>query len=146
MAMKLFRQDRKIEALASTPLFAGLSKKELTELARMTEDVTVEAGEVLCREGELGREFFVIMDGDAEVTRKGKRLEKRGDGDFFGEIALIEDIPRTATVTAKTPLRLFVLTSREFRPMLDDHPAIERKVLRALAKRLLSLSRDPSLA
>ena len=67
-------------------------------------------------------------------------------GDFFGEIALIEDMPRTATVTAKTQLRLFVLTSREFRPMLDDHPAIERKVLRALAKRLLSLSGDPSLA
>src|SRR5215211_6161519 len=139
MGMKLFRQDRKVEALASTPLFAGLSKKELTELARMTEDVTIEPGEVLCKEGELGREFFVIMDGEAEVTRKGKRLEKRGGGDFFGEI------PLTATVTAKTPVRLFVLTSRQFRPLLDDHPAIERKVLRALAKRLLSLSRDPSL-
>src|ERR671922_2373547 len=131
--MKLFRQDRKVEALRSTPLFAGLSKKELTELARMTDDVTVEPGEVLCKEGELGREFFVIMDGEAEVTRKGRRLEQRGGGDFFGEITLIEDIPRTATVTAKTPVRLFVLTSRTFRPMLDDHPAIERKVLRALA-------------
>jgi CRP/FNR family transcriptional regulator, cyclic AMP receptor protein len=144
--MKLFRQDHKVEALANTPLFAGLSKKELTELARMTEDVRVEAGGVLCREGELGREFFVIMDGEAQVTRKGKRLEKRGGGDFFGEIALIEDVPRTATVTAATPLRLFALTSRDFRHMLDDHPAIERKVLRALAKRLISLSRDPSLA
>ena len=144
--MKLFRQDSKVEALARTPLFVGLSKKELRELARKTDDLTVEAGEVLCKEGELGREFFVIMDGEAEVTRKGRRLEQRGGGDFFGEIALIEDIPRTATVTAKTPLRLFVLTSREFRPMLDDHPAIERKVLRALAKRLVSLSRDPSVA
>jgi CRP/FNR family transcriptional regulator, cyclic AMP receptor protein len=144
--MKLFRQGRKVEALARTPLFAGLSKKELRELARMTDDITVEAGDVLCKEGELGREFFVIMEGEAEVTRKGKRLEKRGGGDFFGEIALIEDTPRTATVKAKTPLRLFVLTSRAFRPMLDDHPAIERKVLRALAKRLVSLTRDPSVA
>src|SRR5919108_2473016 len=144
--MKLFRQDRKVEALARAPLFAGLSKKELRELARVTDDLTVEAGEVLCKEGELGREFFVIMDGEAEVTRKGRRLEQRGGGDFFGEITLIEDIPRTATVTAKTPLRLFVLTSRAFRPLLDDHPAIERKVLRALAKRLVSLSRDPSVA
>jgi CRP/FNR family cyclic AMP-dependent transcriptional regulator len=144
--MKLFRQDLKVEALARAPLFAGLSKKELRELARVTEDVTAEAGEVLCKEGEVGREFFVIMDGEAEVTKKGKRLEKRGGGDFFGEIALIEDIPRTATVTAKTPLRFFVLTSQAFRPMLDDYPAIERKVLRALAKRLISMSRDPSLA
>jgi CRP/FNR family cyclic AMP-dependent transcriptional regulator len=144
--MKLFRQDRKVEALANAPLFAGLSKRELTELARITEDITVEAGGVLCREGELGKEFFVIMDGEAEVTRNGKRLETRGGGDFFGEIALIEDIPRTATVTAVTPLRLFALTSRDFRLMLDDHPAIERKVLRALAKRLISMSRDPSLA
>ena len=144
--MKLFRQDSKVEALARTPLFAGLSKKELRELARVTDDVSADPGEVLCKEGEVGREFFVIMDGEAEVTRKGKRLEKRGGGDFFGEIALIEDIPRTATVTAKTPLRFFVLTSRAFRPMLDDYPAIERKVLRALAKRLISMSRDPSLA
>ena len=144
--MKLFRQDRKVEALARTPLFEGLSKKELRALARVTDDLAVEPGEVLCKEGELGREFFVIMDGEAEITRKGKRLEERGGGDFFGEIALIEDIPRTATVTAKTPLRLFVLTSRAFRPMLDDHPAIERKVLRALAKRLVSLARDPSVA
>jgi CRP-like cAMP-binding protein len=144
--VKLFRQDSKVEALARTPLFAGLSKKELRELARVTDDVSADPGEVLCKEGEVGREFFVIMDGEAEVTRKGKRLEKRGGGDFFGEIALIEDIPRTATVTAKTPLRFFVLTSRAFRPMLDDHPGIERKVLRALAKRLISMSRDPSLA
>jgi CRP/FNR family cyclic AMP-dependent transcriptional regulator len=144
--VRLFRQDMKVEALAKAPLFDGLSKKELTQLARLTDDMQVEAGFVLCKEGQLGHEFFVVMDGEVEIIRGGTRVDSRGDGDFFGEIALIADVPRTATVTAKTPLRFFVLASREFRQMLDDYPRIERKVLRAVAKRLVSLSADPSLA
>ena len=144
--VRLFRQDSKVEALAKAPLFEGLSKKELTQLARVTDDMQVEAGFVLCKEGQLGREFFVLMDGEVEISRRGRRVESRGGGDIFGEIALIADVPRTATVTAKTPLRFFVLTAQAFRPMLDDYPTIERKVLRAVAKRLASLSADPSLA
>jgi CRP/FNR family transcriptional regulator, cyclic AMP receptor protein len=144
--VRLFRQDTKVEALAKAPLFEGLSKKELTQLARVTEDMQVEAGFVLCKEGQLGREFFVVMDGEVEISRRGSRMESRGGGDFFGEIALIADVPRTATVIAKTPLRFFVLTSRAFRQMLDDYPRTERKVLQAVAKRLVSLSADPSLA
>jgi CRP/FNR family cyclic AMP-dependent transcriptional regulator len=144
--VRLFRQDTKVEALAKAPLFEGLSKKELTQLARVTEDMQVEPGFVLCKEGQPGREFFVVMDGEVEISRRGSRMESRGGGDFFGEIALIADVPRTATVIAKTPLRFFVLTSRAFQPMLDDHPRVERKVLQAVAKRLVSLSADPSLA
>lgn len=143
--MRLFRQDIKVEALAKAPLFEGLSKKELTQLARMTDDLEVEAGYVLCKEGQLGHEFFVVMDGEVEISRGGRRLES-GSQDFFGEIALIADVRRTATVIAKTPLRFFVITARDFRVMLDDHPTVERKVLRAVAKRLVSLSPDPSLA
>lgn len=141
----MFRQDIKMEALAKAPLFEGLSKKELTQLARMTDDLEVEAGYVLCKEGQRGHEFFVVMDGDVEISRGGRRLES-GSQDFFGEIALIADVRRTATVIAKTPLRFFVITARDFRVMLDDHPTVERKVLRAVAKRLVSLSPDPSLA
>ena len=143
--MGLFRQDTKVAALAKAPLFEGLSKRELGQLARMTDDLEVEPGTVLCKQGKPGREFFVVMDGDVEIKRNGRRVKTSG-GDFFGEIALIDDVPRTATVTATTKLRFFVLTARDFRRMLDEHPAVERKVLRQLAKRLLAESRDPSLA
>jgi CRP/FNR family transcriptional regulator, cyclic AMP receptor protein len=144
--VKLFPQDTKVDALRSAPLFEGLSRKELVQLARMSDDLEVPPGQVLCKEGEVGQEFFVIIDGKVEITRKGKRVATRGAGDFFGEIALLEDTPRMATVTAKTPLRLFVLTRRDFRHLVDENPRVERKVLRALARRVVELSRDPTLA
>ena len=136
--MRLFSANTKADALARAPLFEGLSRKELAQLARMTEDVEVDPGKVLVREGETGREFFVIVDGEVEVTKGGKSLGTRGGGDFFGEIALIEHVPRTATVTAKTPVRFFVLTSQAFASLLDHNPGVERKVLRALARRVLA--------
>jgi CRP/FNR family cyclic AMP-dependent transcriptional regulator len=144
--MKLFSQDTKVKALGRAPLFEGLSRKELTQLARVSEDLEVEPGTVLCREGETGQEFFVIVDGKVKITRKGRRVAMRGGGDFVGEIALLEDIPRTATVTAETPLRLFVLTRKDFRHLLDTNPRVEGKVLRTLARRLAETSRDPALA
>jgi CRP/FNR family transcriptional regulator, cyclic AMP receptor protein len=134
------RQDTKVQALRAAPLFEGLAKKDLVELARNSEDVDVPAGKVLCTEGETGSEFFVIVEGDVEVKRKGKRVAMRGPGEFFGEMALLEDVPRTATVTAKTPLRFFVLTRQSFLRLLDAEPGVERKVLRALARRALANS------
>ena len=144
--MRLFSQDTKVQALKRAPLFEGLSRKELVLLARVTEDLEVPAGKVLCREGETGQEFFVIVEGKTDVTSKGKRVATRGDGDFVGEIALLEDTKRTATVTAKTPLRLFVLTRRDFRRLVNENPSVERKVLQALARRVVELSTDPTLA
>jgi len=144
--VKLFSQNTKVEALRRAPLFRGLSRKELVELARLTEDLDVPAGKVLCKEGDIGQEFFVIVDGKVEVTKKGKRVATRGGGEFFGEIALLEDTPRMATVTAKTKLRLFVLTRKDFRHLVEEHPSVERKVLRALARRVVELSGDPMLA
>ena len=140
--MRLFSANTKVDALARAPLFEGLSRKELEQLAKVTEDLEVEAGKVLCREGETGREFFVIIDGEVDVTKGGKHLGTRGSGDFFGEIALIEHVPRTATVTAKTPVRFFVLTSQAFSSLLDHNPGVERKVLRALAKRVLATAAE----
>jgi CRP/FNR family transcriptional regulator, cyclic AMP receptor protein len=131
-------RDTKVQALARTTLFAGLPKKHLVELARQTDDMDVEAGRVLCKEGQSGREFFVILEGQADVTKKGRRVGSLGPGDFFGEIALIESIPRTATVTAKGPLRFFVLTRQSFSRLLDTEPTVERQVLRALARRVLA--------
>jgi CRP-like cAMP-binding protein len=144
--VRLFTQDTRVRALSRAPLFEGLSKKELTTLARVAEDLEVEAGTVLCREGEFGHEFFVIVEGEVDVKRKGRRVDTERSGDFFGEIALLENTRRTATVTAKTPLRFFVLTRQAFRRLLDENPGVERKVLRALAKRLLAMSNDPALA
>lgn len=144
--MRLFNQDTKVQALKRAPLFEGLSRKELVLLARVTEDLEVPAGKVLCSEGETGQEFFVIVEGKTDVTSKGKRVATRGDGDFVGEIALLEDTKRTATVTAKTPLRLFVLTRQDFRRLVNENRSIERKVMQALAHRVVELSADPTLA
>jgi CRP-like cAMP-binding protein len=140
----LFSHDTKVDALRRATLFSGLSKKELGELAKVTEDMEVAAGKVLCREGETGREFFVILEGEAEVTKDGNRIATLSEGDFFGEIALVEHRPRTATVTASDDLRFFVLTSQAFWGLLDHKPEIQREVLRLLAARLAGESDDPT--
>ena len=87
---------------------------DLTTLARVSEELEVEPGSVLCREGEIGQEFFVIVDGKVKVTRKGRRIATRGTGDFVGEIALLEEIPRTATVTASGTVVLRTLAREPF--------------------------------
>ena len=144
--MRMFSQDAKVQALKGVPLFEGLSRKELVQLERVCEDVEVEPGKVLCQEGQIGHEFFVILDGKVQVTRKGGRVATPSNGDFVGEIALVTELARTATVTAETPVRFFVLTRREFDAVLDQNPKVERKVLRALARRLAETSSDPTLA
>ena len=143
--MPLFSHDTKVEALQRAPLFESLSRSELEELAKRTDDLDFAAGKVLCKEGESGGEFYVIMSGEVEVTRGGQKLATVGDGGFFGEISLMQDVPRNATVTAITPIRSFVLTRGRFLKLLDDQPGVERKVLRALANRLSSVSDDPTL-
>ena len=143
--MRRGTQNAKLEALRRAPLFEGLSKKELTELARVTDELAVPEGTVLCKEGGVGGEFFVILDGTARVTRHGEQLATRSAGEFVGEIALLTTSRRTATVTATTPLRCFVLTGRDFRRVLDENRAVERKVMQALAERVLSYAADPAL-
>jgi CRP/FNR family transcriptional regulator, cyclic AMP receptor protein len=144
--MRLFSQDTKVQALKGAPLFEGLSRKELVQLARVCEDLELEPGKVLCKEGQIGHEFFVIVDGKVQVTQKGRPVRTMSSGGFLGEIALVTEMPRTATATAETPVRLFVLTGRDFRDVLDKNPNVERKVLRALARRLAETSSDPTIA
>jgi len=133
----LFPHDTKVDALAKAPLFAALSRQELGALAKATEDLEVEEGKTLTREGDLGREFFVIVEGDVSVMQEGNEIRRLGAGDFFGEIALIYDnARRTATVTAVSPLRFFVLTRQSFRSLLEHQPEIEEKVMAALEERL----------
>jgi CRP-like cAMP-binding protein len=141
-----FRQDTKTEALKRSPLFEGLSRKQLAHIARLSDDLDVPAGTVLCEEGSRGQEFFVIIEGDAAVTRAGAHVATLRGGEFFGEIALLEPVKRTATVTAATSLRFFVISRQAFKSVLDTDPGIERKVLLALARRLVALSGDPTLS
>jgi CRP-like cAMP-binding protein len=137
--MQLFSHDAKADALANAPLFRNLSRNDLVALAKVTEDLEVEEGKVLAREGDIGHEFFVIVDGEVDVAKEGETVRMLGSGDFFGEIALIWESPRrTATVTAATPIRLFVLTRPAFRGLIDHHPDIEEKVLEALEERVRS--------
>jgi CRP-like cAMP-binding protein len=134
--MRLFSKDVKVEALKQAPLFEGLSKKELTTLVSATDDLALDPGTVLCREGRIGTEFFVIVEGDAEVTQGGKTVATLSGGDFVGEIALLTATKRTATVTATTPLRCFVLTQSAFRRVLADSPSVQVKVMKSLAERV----------
>jgi CRP-like cAMP-binding protein len=145
--MRRFRQDTKLDALRRSPLFADLSQRQLVQIARLSDDLEVPPGTVLCKEGSRGREFFVIVDGEVTVTRAQKQVATLGNGDFFGEIALLEPVKRTATVTAATPLSFFVISDVAFRSVLDTDPKIEHKVLVALARRLIALTGgDPTLA
>jgi CRP-like cAMP-binding protein len=135
--MQLFSHDAKADALAKAPLFRNLSRGDLVALAKVTEDMEFDEGKVLAREGEIGHEFFVIVDGEVEVAKDGATVRNLGPGDFFGEIALIWDSPRrTATVTATGTVRLFVLTRQAFRGLIDHHPDIEEKVLEAVEERV----------
>lgn len=130
------RKNAKIELLKRVPLFARCSGKELEEIAMVADELDFKEGKELATEGAAGREFFVIVDGTAEVTRGNRKLRTLSDGDFFGEISLITKLPRTASVTTISPLRALVITDRSFRRMLDRSPAIQRKVLEALGERL----------
>jgi CRP/FNR family transcriptional regulator, cyclic AMP receptor protein len=128
--------DSKAKTIAKVPLFSRCSKRELARIAQLADEIDLPAGKVLTREGERGREFFVILDGSAEVRRGTRSLPPMKTGDFFGEIALVTNEPRTATVTAATPLRALVITDRAFRDLLHDSPDIQGKVLEAVASRL----------
>ena len=129
-------KDAKIDLLKNVPLFAGCSKTELQRIASLADELDLGDGATLIREGERGREFIVIADGTVRVTRNGKQLRELGAGDFIGEIALVADVPRTATVTATSPVRLLVVTDRAFRGLLEQMPSIAKKVLQSLGERL----------
>jgi len=128
--------NAKVNLLKRSPLFEHCSKSELQQIARIADELDLREGKVLMREGERGREFFVIVSGEVEVRRKGRKVATLGPGSFVGEMALISKIPRTATVTALTPLDVLVITDRAFLSLLERTPAIAIKVTRTLAERV----------
>ncbi|MDH4345588.1 MAG: cyclic nucleotide-binding domain-containing protein [Thermoleophilia bacterium] len=134
------RKNRKAELLRSVPLFSECSKRELGDVAELADELSVPAGTALMREGERGREFVVLVEGTVKVTRKGRKVAELGDGDFVGEIALVADVPRTATVVASSPLRMLVVSDRAFQRLLRQQPALAAKVMRSLGERLAAMS------
>jgi len=129
-------KDAKLELLRRAPLFANCSKKELSEIAGIADEIDLREGKELTRQGAPGREFFVLIEGTADVVKDGQKVNTLEGGDFFGEIALVHHAPRTATVVATLPVRTLVITERNFKRLLDGSPEIQRKVMVALAERL----------
>jgi CRP/FNR family cyclic AMP-dependent transcriptional regulator len=132
----VLKKDKKIELIAGVPLFADCSRRELRELAEVIDEVVVPADYQLTREGAAGREFVIIIDGAADVTRRGRKVNTLAAGDFLGEIALVSGQPRTATVKTTQPTHALVLTAPAFRSLLRRLPSMQWKVLEALAARL----------
>jgi CRP-like cAMP-binding protein len=131
-------KDAKMDLICSVPLFEDCSRKELREIAAAADEVVVPAGYVLTKEGASGKELVVIVEGAAEVRRRGRKINELGSGDFLGEIALISGSPRTATVRTTQPTHALVLTGQAFRRLVKSIPSMQIKVLEALARRLPS--------
>ena len=130
-----FGKDVKTELISRVPLFEHCSKGELQEIAAIADEIDIAEGKELTTEGSPGREFFVIIEGTASVAQDGDQINDLGPGDFFGEVALVKDTPRTATVTATSPVRALVVTRQNFKRLIERQPDIERTVLKALVDR-----------
>ena len=128
--------------LAKVPIFSECTKRELNIIARASKEVPHKAGTVIAREGERGIGLFLILEGDCRVSIGGKTKAKLGPGDFFGEVALLDGGPRTATVTATDDVRLLGITGWVFRGLLMEHPSIALKTLEAVAGRLRSVTKE----
>ena len=134
--MVLRRHSDKVDVLKMVPLFSGLNRRHLDHIAREADEVTEKTGAVLTRQGGLGREFLLILEGNARVERDGKVIARLERGDFFGEMSLIDGMPRSASVIAESPTALLVIEARSFRNLLDTVPGLQRKLLITLCTRL----------
>jgi len=128
--------DKKVELIRKVPLFSHLSRKQLAQVAKVADEIDLREGKEMTREGAPGREFFVILEGSADVRKGGRKINSLQPGDFFGEIALVTSVPRTATVAATSPVRALVVTDRSFRHLLEESPDIKTRVMQAMAARL----------
>jgi CRP-like cAMP-binding protein len=129
-------KDAKVELLKRVPLFSKLKHKQLEEIAHIADEIDLPAGKEMATEGDRGREFFVLLKGEADVTKSGEKINTMKEGDFFGEIALVTKMPRTATVTATSDVDVLVITEPAFDNLLKKSPEIGRGVAEALAERV----------
>ena len=136
------RMDPKIKALSTVGIFSGCSQKELQSVARLCTPLSLEEGFVLTKEGTAGLQCFVIADGTANVTIGGRKVNEVGPGECVGELALLDGGPRTATVTAESPMNVYALSVSEFRSLLRVSPSILGKIATSLARRLRAREAD----
>jgi CRP-like cAMP-binding protein len=132
----LLHKDAKIELLKGVPLFADCSKSELAQIALLADELDLPGERELTQEGATGREFVILVEGEADVMRDGNLIAGLGPGDFVGEIALVTGQPRTATVRTRGAARVLVINAQAFRTLMQDVPAIQAHVLMAVAARL----------
>jgi CRP/FNR family cyclic AMP-dependent transcriptional regulator len=132
--MLFIKRDQKIDLLKKVPMFSSLSNRQLIEIAKHAESVSVEAGKVLAQQGVRGLEFFFIVEGKAQVQKNEKTIRQLTSGDFFGEISLIDREPRTATVIADTDMTLLVVNTTSFDHLLEAIPGLQRKIMLALCR------------
>ena len=132
-------KDPKLDLLASVPLFTGLGRGELEQLAQLVDEIDVPGGHVLMRQGQPGDEMFVVVRGELEIDRDGRLINRQGPGAAVGEMSLLSEGPRTATVTTVGPTSLLVLGHREFHSLMDAHPTVRLRVLEGLADKIRNL-------
>lgn len=138
------RKKSKADVLKNVWLFSACTTKELGRIGALVDEADVNEGSVLMTEGAAGNEFFAVVEGKATAKLRGKKLANYGPGDFFGEMALLDQGPRSATITADTDMSLYVLDAKSFSTLIDRHPAVARKILRGLAQRLRKAEKAPT--
>jgi len=131
--------DPKVDLIASIPIFAKMGRRELEQVAQLVDEVDVPAGRVLMRQGTTGSEMVVLVEGRVEVERNGHSLGERGPGAVLGELSLLSEGPRTATVTTTEPSRLLIAGHGAFHELMDDHPSVRLCVLNGLADKIRTL-------
>ncbi|MDQ3793972.1 MAG: cyclic nucleotide-binding domain-containing protein [Actinomycetota bacterium] len=134
----------KLQLIADVPMFSACTKQEVKRIAALANRVDVGEGQVLTAEGDRGKEFYIIAEGEASVTVRGNHVATLGPGEFFGETALLDPGPRTATVSAATPMVVYKVEGEDFRSLLIDVPFIARNILRGIARRMRELTEAPT--
>ena len=143
MPLRRGGSDRKVQLLGKVELFSECNQKELGKIASLADEIEVDKGTVLTKEGLPGRECFIVSSGKAKCTLRGKRLATYGAGDVFGEMSLLDNEPRAATVTAEHDMVLFVVDSRSFWGLCEEAPSVTRKIMKAIAQRLRKVEKAP---
>jgi CRP-like cAMP-binding protein len=144
VAFRRKSKDAKVRLLGGVALFAPCTKAELARIAALADEIEAPQGKTLIREGEPGWEFFVVAEGQATARRGGRKIAQIGPGSFVGEMSLLDQGPRTATVTADTDMHLLVLSSRSFSSLMDEFPAVARRILTGMAERVRASEQAPT--